>query len=86
MRGFPGQPDQLRACARRRSSSAPLGPGCQVAAVPGSSHPPAPGPWSPHLRAASLASPERPSAPRIPAHTAGPSVEPQSGSREALAS
>lgn len=66
MRGFPGQPDQLRACARRRSNPASLGPGCQVAAAPGSPHPPAPGPCSPHLRAASLAAPERPSAPRIP--------------------
>lgn len=29
MRGFPGQPDQLRASARRRSSPAPLGPGAR---------------------------------------------------------
>lgn len=86
MRGFPGQPDQLRACARRLSSPAPLGPGCQVAATPGSPPPPPPGPCSPHLRAVSFAAPERPSAPQIPAHTAGPSAEPQPGSLEALAS
>lgn len=47
--------------------SAPVQPGLAGPRVPGGSpHPPAPGPCSPHLRAASLAAPERPSAPRIP--------------------
>lgn len=82
MRGFPGEPDQLRACARRRSNPASLGPGCQVAARTLPRRGPVLLTFGP--RASPLLSVPQPRGSL--AHTAGPSAEPQPGSLEALAS